>query len=139
MICSHPDITLAEASRAAAAGGMMLLSDRRAGAVIMRHADVAALRGISVPQPGAARHSLGISRASQANGLGGSQTQAGITPGDRQTYQRRAEKVERQTNPALRPSHTIAVQRKKQAGQNRANCMKSLVATGGFEPPTSAL
>ncbi len=47
MIRFHPDITLAEASRAAAAVGMMLLTDQRGGAVIVRQADAAALRGIA--------------------------------------------------------------------------------------------
>ncbi len=47
MIRFHPDITLAEAAWAAAAGGMMFLTDLRGGAVIVRRADVAALRGIS--------------------------------------------------------------------------------------------
>ena len=49
MIRFHPNITLAEASQAAAAAGMMLMPDWRGGAVIIRRSDAAALQGISAP------------------------------------------------------------------------------------------
>ena len=49
MIRFHPNITLAEASQAAAAAGMMLMPDWRGGAVIVRRSDAAALQDISAP------------------------------------------------------------------------------------------